>query len=436
MTLHARLLQALAPWRAAPAWQVAFSGGLDSTVLLHLLAVLARREALPPLSAIHIHHGLQAAADAWPAHCAAVCAQLGVPLQVVHVQVAPGASLEQAARQARYQAIAAQLRPEQVLLSAQHRDDQAETLLFRLLRGAGVQGLSGMPSSRPLGVGQLLRPLLNCSRSELLAYAQEHGLQWVEDPSNADQHYSRNFIRQQVLPLLQQRFAQTVGSLVRSAEHMAEAGVLLDELAAQDVQAARAQPWPWLALPCLAAAPLRELSPARQRNALRYWLRPFTAMPDTQHWAGWHSLLNAAEDATPVWRLAGGELRRSHGYVYWLSGVWLQPVPAMTRAIAPDQTVGLVGNGWVRLSGPLSPGHWQVRYRQGGERMNVAGRGQRDLKRLLNEWHVPVFVRDRLPLLWRDDQLIAVANLPAAPAGPAANWQLQWQPAGDDQGLS
>ena len=158
---HARLLLNLKPWRNALIWHIAFSGGLDSTVLLHLLAHLAKTESLPALSAIHVHHGLQAVADAWPEHCRAVCAALGVPLQVVRVQVQPGASLERAARDARYRAFTETVQANEVLLTAQHRDDQAETLLFRLLRGAGVRGfcllytspsprdglLSRMPSS-------------------------------------------------------------------------------------------------------------------------------------------------------------------------------------------------------------------------------------------------------------------------------------------------
>lgn len=152
-TLTAKLLQTLAPWRDAPAWQIAYSGGLDSTVLLHLLADLAKTQPLPPLQAIHVHHGLQAAADAWPAHCQAVCDAAGVPLRVMRVQVPSGASLERAARDARYQAFAEAIGPGELLLTGQHRDDQAETLLFRLLRGAGVRGLTGMPAQRSLGGG-------------------------------------------------------------------------------------------------------------------------------------------------------------------------------------------------------------------------------------------------------------------------------------------
>ena len=160
--LPARLLLNLTPWRNATTWRIAFSGGLDSTVLLHLLAHLAKTQSLPALSAIHVHHGLQAAADAWPEHCQSVCDALGVPLQVVRVQVQPGASLERAARDARYGAFIEATQANEVLLTAQHRDDQAETLLFRLLRGAGVRGLSGMPRQRPLGQGASAAAIARC----------------------------------------------------------------------------------------------------------------------------------------------------------------------------------------------------------------------------------------------------------------------------------
>lgn len=196
--LSAKLLQTLAPWRNAPAWHIAFSGGLDSTVLLHLLANLAKTEKLPTLDAVHVHHGLQAAADAWPAHCQSVCDALGVPLRVMRVQVRAGASLERAARDARYQAFSEVVGAGEVLLIGQHRDDQAETLLFRLLRGAGVQGLAAMPMQRALAGGHLLRPLLRSSRAQLQAYAEEHQLTWIEDPSNADPRFSRNYLRHRV----------------------------------------------------------------------------------------------------------------------------------------------------------------------------------------------------------------------------------------------
>ena len=436
--LDNRLRQALAPWRTASAWCVAFSGGLDSSVLLHLLAELARREAVPALSAIHVQHGLQPVAAAWPEHCRQFCAALGIPLQVVAVQVVAQASVEQAARQARYAAFAEHLQPGAVLFSAQHRDDQAETLLFRLLRGAGVRGLAAMPGQRPLGRGTLLRPLLDCSRAELQGYAEAHGLSWIEDPSNADTRFSRNFLRQRVMPLLAERWPQASVALARSAAHLSEAEQLLGELARMDLQAARGEPlFPWLALPSLELSLVTQLSDVRQRNLLRHWLAPLSRMPDSDHWAGWRDLRDAAGDASPVWKLADGELHRADGRLYWLSADWLAPPvlpdPAVVRVQGASE---LPGNGQVQIRGELPAGRWHLRYRLGGESLHLPGRGRRDLKRLLNEWRVPAFVRPRLPLLFDGDELIAVANLAQSASLQACGVRLHWSPPIGAQGLS
>jgi len=436
MSLESRLLTALSPWCAAPGWCVAFSGGLDSTVLLHLVVSLSRRMVLPPVRAVHVEHGLQAAASAWPAHCQQVCAALGVPLRVRAVQVAPGASLERAAREARYAAFTDELGAGELLLTAQHRDDQAETLLFRLLRGAGVRGLAAMPASRPLGRGHLLRPLLTASRAELEAYAAAHQLQWVEDPSNGDVQYSRNYLRQRVLPLLTQRWPQAATSMARTAEHLREAQDLLDDLARLDLahlnESAR---FAWLGLPSLPLAPLLALSAARQRNLLRYWLAPMTAMPDSDHWAGFESLLVAGGDALPVWRLAGGELHRADGRLWWLAGAWLQTPAAVDLPLTGGE-LQLPGNGRLRLLGTAPAGPLRVAYRQGGECMSIAGRGSRDLKRLLNESGLPAFARARVPLLLCAERVLAVANLPGLDGPVQGDWQLQWQPPMSDQDLS
>ncbi|MGA9661556.1 MAG: tRNA lysidine(34) synthetase TilS, partial [Pseudomonas alloputida] len=302
----------LTPWLNAPAWHVAFSGGLDSTVLLHLLADYARNHVSPPLRAIHVHHGLQSAADAWPAHCQAICDNFGIELQVIHVQVSPGASLEQAARDARYAAFRQVLGPGDILFTGQHRDDQAETLLFRLLRGAGLRGLAAMPVQRALGPGSLVRPLLGCSRQQLQDYGKAQGLVWIEDPSNADTQFARNYLRGEVMPHLQQRWPQASQNFARAAEHLGEALGLLDELAQEDLALARkGAPIAWPGLDSLGLATLVALSPARQRNALQYWLSQRTRLPDTRHWAGWADLRDAAADARPVWRLADGRLVRS-----------------------------------------------------------------------------------------------------------------------------
>ena len=435
--LPSRLLLNLEPWRNAAHWRIAFSAGLDSTVLLHLLATLAKSESLPALSAIHVHHGLQAAADAWPEHCRLVCESLGVPLQVIRVQVQPGASVERAARDARYSAFTAVTQTNEVLLTAQHRDDQAETLLFRLLRGAGVRGLSGMPRQRRLGKGHLLRPLLDASRAELEAYAAGHQLNWIEDPSNQDRQFSRNYLRHQIFPVLTARWPQAITTMARSAAHLSEAQGLLDELAQIDLrQATSLSDFDWLGLPSLELASLEKLSAARQRNAISHWLEPLTRLPDSDHWSGWEDLRDATGDARPIWRLADGELHRAGGRIWWLSGSWLCLTPSVGEWPDPAQALVLPDNGVLTLKGQIPDGPLQIRYREGGEVMELPGRGHRDLKRLLNERGVPQFMRGRLPLLYKGEQLLAVANLPGLDGGPMGGWNLHWQPPGEDQGLS
>ncbi|MHC8340724.1 tRNA lysidine(34) synthetase TilS [Pseudomonas sp. HLT2-19-2] len=435
--LPSRLLLNLAPWRNATTWHIAFSGGLDSTVLLHLLAHLAKTESLPALNAIHVHHGLQAAADAWPDHCQSVCDALHVPLQVVRVQVQPGASLERAARDARYAAFIEATQANEVLMTAQHRDDQAETLLFRMLRGAGVRGLSGMPRQRPLGKGQLLRPLLDVTRAELEAYAAEHRLNWIEDPSNQNRQFSRNYLRHQVFPVLTERWPQALATMARSVAHLSEAQGLLDELAQIDLtDASTTNDFDWLGLPSLELTALEKLSAARQRNALSHWLEPLTRLPDTDHWSGWEDLRDATGDAHPIWRLADGELHRAGGRIWWLSGSWLRTPPAVGNWPDPSLSLVLPDNGELTLTGQIPDGPLHIRYREGGEVMSLPGRGHRDLKRLLNESGVPGFARGRLPLLYRGEQLLAVANLRGLGGSAKDRWNLHWQPPHEDQGLS
>ncbi|MGC1331363.1 tRNA lysidine(34) synthetase TilS [Pseudomonas sp.] len=427
------LLHSLALWRSAPRWHIALSGGLDSTVLLHQLATLARTESFPPLRAIHVHHGLQAAADAWPHHCQRLCDALGVPLTVVRVQVAPGASLEAAAREARYAAFEQVLGEGEVLLTGQHRDDQAETLLFRLLRGTGVRGLAGMSGQRPLGRGMLVRPMLQISREQLEGYARANALEWVEDPSNSDTRFSRNYLRSDVLPVIARRWPRFAQTFARTASHLAEAHALLVEVAEQDLQPAQvASPFPWLNLPSLALAPLLTLSDARQRNALQHWLSSLTRLPDSQHWAGWQDLRDAAPSATPVWVLADGRLLRAGERLWWLADDWLHTPAGEWEWADPAQPLSLAANGQVRLCGLVPQGRVQIRYRQGGEVLEVPGRGHRDLKRLLNETGLPPFVRARLPLLFIDGRLHAVANLPGRGGSDAL---LHWMPPTNAQRL-
>ncbi len=411
-SLAARVLAALAHRLDAPRWHLGFSGGLDSTVLLHLLVSLRKQRALPMLTAVHVQHGLQPAAQAWPAHCQAMCQAWQIPLQVVSVQVNRVGNLEAAARAARYGAFQTIVHPDELLLTAQHADDQAETLLFRLLRGAGVKGLAGMPSERVFGSGWLVRPLLEVRRQELVDYANAAGLRWIEDPSNSDLSFSRNYLRQQVMPALQARWPQMQANFCRAAEHMQDSQQLLDELAQLDLQTVCDAPqFAWLGLPELNLMALRGLTASRQRNLLRYWLADFTQAPDTRHWLGWEQLRDAASDAEPRWQLAQGELRRAGQRLYFLPAGWVQSFQPQVLSWSRSERLDLPGNGWVRLMSGAQTARLSIRYRQGGERLYIPKRGQRDLKRLLNEVGIPAFVRNRLPLLYVNDQLVAVANI-------------------------
>ena len=423
--LLTRVLAALAPWQERSAWVVGFSGGLDSTVLLHVLVQAHAAQRCPPVRAVHVQHNLQAAALAWPAHCAAQCAQWGVPLTVHSVTVGHEGGLEQAARSARYEAFQQSLNEGDALLLAQHQDDQAETVLFRLVRGTGVRGLAAIPKQRMLGKHDVLRPLLDISRAELERYAQQHQLKWVEDPTNAQSDYSRNWLRHEVLPLLQQRWPQADKAIARAASHCAEAQDLLDEVALEDWHSIQVPAQPdWLALPVLSRTQLMALSSARQRNVLRFWCERMDLMaPDTQHWQGFDQLLHARSDGQARWELTLGAWLRSGDFLWWLPREWEAELPSIT-ALPLSARMSLPLNGELRIEGSISA-DLRLSYRVGGEQMELPQRGRRDLKRLLNELAWPPFLRKRVPMLWKGEALVAVANAPQLSVG---EWRLTWQP--------
>ena len=235
MSAIAHLERALA---SQPAVLLAYSGGLDSSVLLHQLVLLRNQRPELQLRAVHIHHGLNPLADSWVAHCEQQCAQWQVPLEVVRVQIdARAGGIEAAARTARYDAFSQLLLPDEALLTAQHLDDQSETVLLALKRGSGPAGLAAMPQQHWLGQHRHLRPLLAVSRSQLEAWAQHHQLSWIEDDSNQDPRYDRNFLRLKVLPLLNDRWPHFASAVARSAALCGEQEQLLDELLAEELAA-------------------------------------------------------------------------------------------------------------------------------------------------------------------------------------------------------
>lgn len=246
---------------------VAFSGGLDSTVLLHQLVQWRTENPGVTLRAIHVHHGLSANADAWVKHCENICQQWQVPLVVERVQLAQeGLGIEAQARQARYQAFARTLLPGEVLVTAQHLDDQCETFLLALKRGSGPAGLSAMAEVSEFAGTRLIRPLLARTRGELEQWARQYDLRWIEDESNQDDSYDRNFLRLRVVPLLQQRWPHFAEATARSAALCAEQESLLDELLADDLAHCQTQQG------TLKIAPMLAMSDARRAAIIRRWL--------------------------------------------------------------------------------------------------------------------------------------------------------------------
>lgn len=395
---------------------LALSGGADSVVLLDILAQL--RSNLPfSLSAIHVNHQISPNAVDWAAFCAQMCAGYNIPFQVVKVDLKrrPGESLEALARDARYRVFAEQL--SDFIVLAQHLDDQAETLLLQLLRGAGAKGLSAMGEwqVRGEGRGALVRPLLDIPRCTILDYAALRGLRWVEDESNADIAYDRNYLRHRVLPLLEKRFPGYRETFARTSRNLAESTQLMDDLARLDRAVA-------VVNGNLRVDALRSLSGTRARNLLRYWLAESgMPMPSAGRLENLlQQLCSARDDAQVRIPMGSAVIRRYRGEVHMEK----PPVPLMESPLiwSLQDGLDLPGSGG-RLVFERTTGHGlslarltaspvTIRLRQGGERLRPdCRRPNRSLKNLLQEAGVPPWQRQRLPLLFSGEQLAFVPGI-------------------------
>lgn len=414
------------------------SGGLDSSVLLHVLAGL--REPLGfSLRALHVHHGLSPQADAWAEHCAAQCARLAVPLDLERVQVQrAGQGIEAAARNARYAAF--DRADADAVVLAHQRDDQVETFFLRLLRGAGVEGLAAMPAERRLPAStRLLRPLLDIDRADLRDYAAAHAIEHCEDESNADTRFTRNHLRETVLPRIESRHPAYRQRVAAAAAHLADGARLLGELAELDAAAAEVEG----GLDC---AVLAGLGPARARNLLRHWLaRAGAGMPSlAQTGEILRQALTARDDAAPSLHLGQWRLYRYHGRLYLTPPV----LPASAAATAwpwhGEGELDLGGHGHLRFTACVGEGlrtaslagvEVSVRLRAGGERLQPdPRRPRRALKKWLQEAGLPPWQRQALPVLWRGDEVVWAAAVGVdcrVRAEPGeAGWQIDWFPAG------
>ncbi len=386
------------------------SGGLDSVVLLHILKDLSAKSGFS-LSCVHVHHGISPNAGCWAKFCEDLCNSLDVPIYIEQVDISPYLSkgVEAAARSARYE-VFGRVNADFLAL-AHHRDDQAETVLLQLFRGSGVKGLSAMGEATSFGAARLVRPLLRASREDLEQYAKTRQLRWVEDESNQDPRFDRNFLRREVLPLVADRYPSCRETLARASAHFCEASELMEELARIDANGA-------IEAGRLKMHALADLSPARAKNLMRHYLEQFgVRMPSAARLEEMLKQLRTARpDASIAIRHDGMEVRSYRGWVHvvperenpgGLEVPILQPLPTGIPELS-----GVLH--FEAAEGGLDPRMFPfvVRTRRGGERLRLHSDGPaRSLKNLFQESAIPPWQRKRLPLLFRGDRLVWVPGI-------------------------
>lgn len=416
MFTHEKLEFLLKQYPQSICFWVAYSGGLDSQVLLYALSHLLPKKRLRVL---HVNHGWHVDSVKWATTCQEVCEKLDIYCEIISIEANPklGESPEAYAREARYGAMVKRMHAGDYLLTAHHRNDQAETLLLQLLRGSGLRGLASMPFCQPFQQAYLMRPLLEFTRSELLEYAQEHQLTWIEDDNNMNLRFNRNFIRHQVLPLVQQRWPQADKTIARAAENLAEAHSLLDEVAYQDWNEVQGS-----APNILAISRLVKLSTKRRTNLFRYWLkRLHFSLPSQKQLQQIDVLLKSRLDASPRVNWGNVELRRYRDCIYVFSS--LEKDKFLNMEFTPwnlDETITLPTLDQLSSKQVLGAGlncsllkarQVDVAFRRGGERFYPSNRqGSHPLKKLFQEWAIPPWERNKLPLIYYQKELIAVVG--------------------------
>lgn len=387
---------------------IAFSGGLDSTVLLH--ALNSEPDLSPKLIAVHVNHQLQAQSDDWQAHCSQLCLQWHIPYIDRKVVVHSKSNIEASARRERYNVFRQLIDADDALVTAHHADDQIETFFLNLFRGSGVAGLASMPDRQPFANGMLLRPLLYISKQAIQAYARQHQLNWIDDPSNMDCRFRRNWLRHQWLPMLDQRWPKASDNILRT--------ISLLQQSYQSEQSSASV----LLSNCLETAnrlviePLLSLNKIEQKSVLRHWLKQHHLNMPTkvQLEQLFRSVIDAKQDANPSWGLGDYVIRRYDGRLYLLpqsdlatstkSVLWTDfPKPLCLVDKKQRLQLTLVGKlpDFKRV---------EIRFREGGERFHWRGK-TRVVKKLLQDWKIPPWQRDHLPLLYIDNELVSIADL-------------------------
>ena len=418
---------------------IALSGGVDSVVLLHALAGLRYQQPDWQVRAVHINHQLQKDSDLWAQQCVDWCAQLQVPCTVLTVQVIDirKQGIEAAARTARYAALQTELQPDEILLTAHHADDQLETVLMALMRGAGLDGLAAMPRMVRFGSAWHARPLLGFTREILQVWAKQQRLSYLTDPTNAQTQFDRNYLRHEIIPRLKQRWPAAAATGARAAEHLAEAQQLMDAYVAQDCSQA-------LTANALSLDALRNWNSARRRAVIRYWLqRNEVLMPSTKVLQTLENdMFNSAEDRVPCAGWGNCVIHRYRHRLYLetfrqpeqlddcLSWHWQAPLQ-LPHQLGSLCLTSADDGASLRLNGSSLPTPLTIRFRQGGERLRLPGESfHRELKKLMNDAGVLPWWRGRIPLLYAGNELVAVAGLWVSAefvaTGTQPALQLQW----------
>ena len=399
---------------------VAVSGGIDSTVLLHALTKCVEKFQTRIL-AIHINHGLHNDAAVWEEHCRTMAANLNVSFvsESVEINLESGLGLEATARQVRYDAFHKYVEEGDWLLSAHHENDQAETLFLNLMRGSGFAGIAGIGALQNFAYGMLVRPLLDISGSAIEAYAEQNKLRWIDDPFNFDMRFDRNFLRQEIIPTLAERWPGVSACLSRSAKLASEASEMLNDLAELDLSAVSIGKKP----DRLDLQGLKSLSEKRQRNVLRHATRKcgLPLPPATRLYQITHELIPARKDGQPLVDWPGAEIRRYRDKLYLLATAVLEEKLIVAKLMVDGSWLDLgAGRGQMRLQAGVDGGIDRetvkggilLRYRQGGESFCPVGRkNTHKLKKLMQEDGIVPWMRQRIPLLYSGDYLVAVGDL-------------------------
>lgn len=356
---------------------VAFSGGLDSHVLLHFL-----KTEFPELAiqAIHINHQLLPQAVSWEKHCKLICHKLNIPLKIIRVKIhkKPGKSLEALAREARYAAFKKNLKPSDILFTAHHQDDQAETVLLQLFRGAGLRGVSAMPAVLKLDTILVLRPFLNFTRENLLSYARENKLHWIEDPSNQNNHFDRNYLRNTIFPELKKRWPEITKTLNRFAKHCAEQEKLLSHQAG-------------------------EIHEGHEKNIIRQLiLKNKLDLPSEKVLNEIVKIYHTPADKNPIVRWGNNQCRKFKHQLYF------SKIPQKNTPLLTPKNIT-----WLKKYLPydITDKNIVIKYRTGGEKILLNNQlHHKSLKNLFQEWGIPPWERDKIPLIYYKNKLIAITG--------------------------